>query len=67
MWLLPSTSNLATTKEYVTVDAAVSNDLFYPDHVAMDPAQISVWAPDGSKGQIENAAKDAIAAPSTWP
>ncbi|MFS0850849.1 DUF4198 domain-containing protein [Novosphingobium panipatense] len=74
MWLLPSTSNLATTKEYVTVDAAVSNDLFYPDHVAMDPAQISVWAPDGSKGEIENAAKGryrgtfdvAVNKPGTW-
>lgn len=57
MWLLPSTSTLASTDEYVTVDAAVSNDLFYPDHVALDPAQISVWAPDGTEGKIENPAK----------
>ncbi|EJU10378.1 hypothetical protein LH128_24477 [Sphingomonas sp. LH128] len=57
MWLLPSTSTLASTNEYVTVDAAVSNDLFYPDHVAMDPAQVSVWAPDGTDGKVENASK----------
>jgi uncharacterized GH25 family protein len=56
-WLLPSTTTLAGTSEYVTVDAAVSNDLFYADHMAIDPAQVKVWAPDGSEGKIENAAK----------
>jgi uncharacterized GH25 family protein len=56
-WLLPSTTTLAGTSEYVTVDAAVSNDLFYADHVAIDPSQVKVWAPDGSEGKIENAAK----------
>lgn len=56
-WLLPSTTTLAGTSEYVTVDAAVSNDLFYADHVAIDPAQVKVRAPDGSAGKIENAAK----------
>lgn len=56
-WLLPSTSTVASTDEYVTIDAAVSNDLFYPDHVALDPAQVTVWAPDGTQGKVENAAK----------
>ncbi|KQM19446.1 DUF4198 domain-containing protein [Novosphingobium sp. Leaf2] len=56
-WLLPSTSTLASTGEYVTIDAAISNDLFYPDHFAIDPAQVSVWAPDGTSAQIENPAK----------
>lgn len=56
-WLLPSTTTLSDTNQYVTVDAAISNDLFYPDHVAMQPEQIKVWAPDGSQGTIENAAK----------
>lgn len=55
-WLLPSTTTLSDTNQYVTVDAAVSNDLFYPDHVAMRPEQIKVWAPDGTQGAIENAA-----------
>lgn len=56
-WLLPSTTTLAGTSEYVTVDAAVSNDLFYADHVAIDPTQVKVWAPDGSEGKIENPAR----------
>lgn len=55
-WLLPSTTTLADTNQYVTIDAAVSNDLFYPDHVAMRPEQIKVWAPDGTPAAIENAA-----------
>lgn len=56
-WLLPSTTTLSDTNQYVTIDAAVSNDLFYPDHVAMNAEQIKVWAPDGTPGTIENAAK----------
>lgn len=73
-WLLPSTTTLAGTSEYVTVDAAVSNDLFYADHVAMDPAQIKVWQPDGTPAQIENGARGRYRAtfdvkidkPGTW-
>ncbi|MFK4871910.1 DUF4198 domain-containing protein [Novosphingobium sp. ZW T3_23] len=55
-WLLPSTTTLAGTSEYVTVDAAVSNDLFYPDHFPMSPDQVTVWTPDGSQGKLENPA-----------
>lgn len=55
-WLLPSTTTLAGTSEYVTVDAAVSNDLFYPDHFPMSPEQVTVWTPDGSVGKLENPA-----------
>ncbi|MGH6745489.1 DUF4198 domain-containing protein [Novosphingobium sp.] len=55
-WLLPSTTTVAGTDEYVTVDAAVSNDLFYPDHFPMSPDQVTVWAPDGSVGKLENPA-----------
>jgi len=73
-WLLPSTTTVSGTNEYVTVDAAVSNDLFYPDHVAMDPSQVSVWAPDGTEAKIENPSKGryrgtfdvAINKPGTW-
>lgn len=55
-WLLPSTTTLAGTGEYVTVDGAVSNDLFYPDHFPLGTDQVEVTAPDGSAGAIENAA-----------
>ncbi len=55
-WLLPSATTLAGTDGWVTVDAAVSNDLFDPDHFPMQTDQIQVTQPDGSKGQIQNAA-----------
>jgi hypothetical protein len=55
-WLLPSTTTLAGTSEFVTVDAAISNDLFYPDHFPMNPEQVTVWTPDGSEGKLENPA-----------
>lgn len=55
-WLLPSTTNLSTTEGWVTVDAAVSNDLFDPDHVAMQTGGIKVTQPDGTEGEIQNAA-----------
>lgn len=55
-WLLPSETSVSGTDSWVTVDAAVSNDLFYPDHVAMQTGAINVTQPDGSEGKIQNAA-----------
>lgn len=55
-WLLPSTTTLADTNQYVTIDGAVSNDLFYADHQPMRAEQIKVWAPDGTPSAIENSA-----------
>lgn len=57
MWLLPSTTTLADTNQYVTFDAAVSNDLFFADHVAMATEQVKAWTPDGAIAPIENAAR----------
>lgn len=55
-WMLPSSTVLSGEESWVTVDAAVSNDLFYFDHVAMRTDAIKVTTPDGSEGKIENAA-----------
>jgi len=56
MWLLPTATTLSGEDPWVSVDAAVSNDLFYPDHFPLAVAQVKVTAPDGTPGQIENAA-----------
>lgn len=53
-WMLPSATVLSGNDPWVTVDAAVSNDLFYFDHVPMRLDGIEVITPDGSKGQIKN-------------
>jgi len=53
-WLLPSHTVLSGDDPWVSVDAAISNDLFYPDHVPMRTEGLAVYAPDGSKGSLEN-------------
>lgn len=56
-WLLPSVTTLSGTDGWVTFDAAISNDLFYPDHFPMGTDDIRVVQPDGTAGKIENAAR----------
>lgn len=55
-WMMPSSTTLSGTESWITVDAAVSNDLFYFEHVPMRTDGIVVTQPDGSAGKIENAA-----------
>ena len=54
-WLQPSATVVAGAAPWVSVDAAVSNNLFYVDHVAMRTDSIMVTAPDGSHPAIANA------------
>ncbi|NQE63906.1 DUF4198 domain-containing protein [Caulobacter sp. RHG1] len=54
-WLLPSFTNLSGDSAWVTFDAAVSNELFHPDHVAMRTDGVQVLAPDGAIDKIQNA------------
>jgi uncharacterized GH25 family protein len=53
MWLLPS-ATVSTVDQWVTVDAAVSNDLFYFNHVPLRLDSLAITAPDGSKVSAEN-------------
>lgn len=54
-WLLPSATVLSGNDSWITVDAAVSNDLFYFEHVAMRLDGLAIAAPDGTTVQPENA------------
>jgi len=54
-WLLPSATVLSEKDAWVTVDAAVSNDLFYFEHVPMRLDNLAITAPDGKPVQAENA------------
>lgn len=56
-WMMPSSTTLSGTDSWVTVDAAISNDLFYFEHFPMPTDGIVVTEPDGATGRIENAAK----------
>ena len=52
-WLLPSATVL-TQDQWITVDAAVSNDLFYFNHVPLRLDNLVITAPDGSAATAEN-------------
>jgi uncharacterized GH25 family protein len=53
-WLLPSSTVLSGNEPWVTVDAAISNDVFVFDHNAMRLDALAVTAPDGSVVKSEN-------------
>ncbi|HOY76511.1 MAG TPA: DUF4198 domain-containing protein [Hyphomonadaceae bacterium] len=54
-WFVPSSTIVSGENAWVTIDGAVSNNLFFPDHVPMQIASISITAPDGSAAKPENA------------
>ncbi|MDR6674005.1 DUF4198 domain-containing protein [Xanthomonas sp. 1678] len=55
-WLQPSQTVLAGERPWITVDAAVSNDLFYFNHVPLRLDTLAITAPDGSTVQPQNPA-----------
>ena len=52
-WMLPSATVL-TPDQWITVDAAVSNDLFYFNHVPLRLETLNIVAPDGSRIDAQN-------------
>ena len=55
-WLQPSQTVFSDKGSWMTVDAAVSNDLFYFNHVPLPLERLQVTAPDGSKVEPQNGA-----------
>jgi hypothetical protein len=56
-WMLPSATVLSGENPWVTVDAAISNDLFYFEHMPMPLDGLLITAPDGSRAAAENQAR----------
>lgn len=54
MWMMPSTFTLSGEEQYITVDGAISNNLFFPNHVALSLEDVSITRPDGSVADPEN-------------
>ncbi|MFV0644307.1 MAG: DUF4198 domain-containing protein [Sphingomonadaceae bacterium] len=48
-WLLPSATVLAGEEETVSVDGAISNELFYFDHHAAGLEDLKITGPDGNE------------------
>lgn len=55
-WLLPSETVLSGEDPWITVDAAVSNDLFYFNHNPLRLDALTIIGPDGKAVQPENSA-----------
>ena len=55
-WLVPSSTVLAGKDPWITVDAAISNQLYYPDHNPMRLDNVVITAPDGSTSKPQNPA-----------
>ncbi len=54
MWILPSSFTLSGDEQLITVDGAISNDLFFPNHVAMSLDNVAITAPDGTVTAVED-------------
>src|SRR5690606_32662361 len=53
-WIIPSQAVVNGNDVWVTFDAAVSNQLFFPDHVPMRLDNVTATAPDGSIVELKN-------------
>lgn len=53
-WILPSMTSFSSEGAWVTFDAAISNDLFFPNHHAMGLENMKAYAPDGTEVALEN-------------
>lgn len=56
-WLLPSGTVFSGQEPWVTVDAAVSNDIFYFEHFPGNLDNLVITAPDGKAAEAQNQAK----------
>jgi uncharacterized GH25 family protein len=53
-WLLPSATVLSSDDAWVSIDAAVSNDIFHADHAPMRADGVVITAPDGKTLEAQN-------------
>jgi len=63
MWMMPSATVLSGEDLWVTVDAAVSNDLFYFEHFPLRIANLGTPSPDMPTGRGGRGAELLITAP----
>lgn len=54
-WLIPSQAVVNGNDVWVTFDGAVSNQLFFPDHVPMRLDNVTAIGPDGRPVELKNA------------
>ncbi len=73
-WVLPSTTTLSGSNAWITVDAASSDDLYFPDLRPLALTSIQVTAGDGAADQVQNGSQGKLRStfdvqvtkPGTW-
>jgi len=55
VWILPSMTVFSGTDQWASFEAAVSNNLFFPNHRPVPIAAIEVRGPDGQPVAVQNA------------
>src|SRR5690606_819212 len=55
IWILPSTTVLSGENQWISVEAAVSNNLFFPNHRPVRLDSIAVSDPEGNPVELQNA------------
>jgi len=54
VWIVPSSTVLSGTDNWITVDAAVGNDKFYFNHAPLRLDNLVILAPDGKPAEAQN-------------
>lgn len=54
-WIVPSATVISAESAWAGFDAAVSNDIFFADYVAIQPKTINAIGPDGKAVELQNA------------
>lgn len=59
-WLLASTTILSGEDQWVSVEGAISNDLFFPNHHAIPLKRTTAFSPSGKQLELQNASEGKI-------
>ncbi|MCW1887536.1 DUF4198 domain-containing protein [Luteolibacter flavescens] len=60
LWLVASTTVLSGTGQHIAVEGAISNDLFFPNHLSLPLAATTATSPSGKKLELLSPAEGKI-------
>ncbi|MCH6256497.1 DUF4198 domain-containing protein [Puniceicoccaceae bacterium K14] len=60
IWMIPSTSTLSGEDQWISVEAAISNDLFFPNHYPVPLKFVKATSPSGKELELRSTAEGKI-------
>lgn len=60
LWIVPSQTQLSKVGEWVTFDAAASNQFFIANHAFLDIVKMKAWSPSNQKVEMQNAVEGKV-------